>query len=794
MTIAQGTPLLAGAFFDLLFGEAEGYACIRTFKTGTFVPKPGAPVQRHWFQWPQQRETMIAAVIGNPGFDLYIIPALFKDQSSNKASNIKHQTMIYADADSADPSLFHVEPTIIMETSPQRYHLLWKTMTDNSPALCLTGRSIAHAHSHQGCDKGGWDQGQLLRIPGSTNNKPRGTGPFVVRANTTGLVYELEDIQEKYPQLEAVIDSSLFGPMPKPETWASLTEAEAWLNINPDLLSLYGGPPGDRSDRMWRLLSELARREAPKPLAMTVAWNASCCKYRMDNRPYEDLWREMCKAYEQPENAAPKTEAEIEAYLRLRSQEMDAADGGARPKARGFLTPVERANLAKNTVVDRYVAWAATITDAAPQYHRAGIMTVISAVFGEFGLPPTKFYMGRLNLWFLNLGSTTRSRKSTARGMWRRLLKDLQDGTYDYDIGSDVTPEALAEELSHKPGYSSVFHRDEVHGLLGEQASKGYLSGLQENMTELYDGHVRMRKRVGSGEKKKLGTAETTNFIVNFSGVTDHVTNALTADDFASGYLARFLYVFAEPPKRTRESERMEQFTRGSVKTEDLAYNEIVAELKDARELWAKHVKRGDPVRIPWDDDAWDRLNDLAWDLGSAAAETEMAAMIEPVVDRMAKSIIKATCLLAMADRSSRVKMDHLLKAIELAEEWFLHMMVVASRIRESAWKREQDEVIAVLDAANGRMSWTMIYKRFRGKLRPKQFEEIITALSEAGEVTFRIEGRGRVIYRTLVTDNEVAPGIIPSYGAGHGNPAANTQKEQSNAPRSFLDVTDIPA
>lgn len=789
----QGTPLLAGAYFDFLFGDDEGWACIRTFRDGKFGA-PGGPVQKHWFQWPRQRDNMIAAVIGNPQMDLYIVPALFKDNSSNKARNIKHQTMVYADADAASPDLFLVEPTIIMETSPNRFHLLWKTDTDNSAELCLTGKAIAHTHAHQGCDRGGWDAGQLLRIPGTTNNKPRPGGPWYIKAYTSGQVYELAEIQDQYPQPEYAINPSNFEEMPPPEKWTDKEKAERWLDLNPDLFDLYAGPPGDRSARMWRFLSELARRDCPRLTAVTLAWHAGCCKYRLDNRPPSDLWNELCKAYETPENIIAKDDAAIENYLKVREIEEAKSDGTERPRRRGFLTTNERANLLTDTIVDRYVAWAATITDAAPQYHRAGIMTVLSAVFGEFGLPPTKFYMGRLNLWFLVLGGTTRSRKSTARHMWLRMLRDLQDGTYDYDIGSDVTPEALAEELSHKPGWSSVFHRDEVHGLLGEQANKGYLAGLQENMTELYDGHVRMRKRVGSGEKKKLGNATTTNFIMNFSGVTDHVTEALTAADFASGYLARFLYVYAEPPKRTRESERMEQFTPGQVKKDDFEYLAMVDELKAARELWSNHVKRGDPARIPWDTDAWERLNDFAWDLGTAAAESDMSAMLEPVVDRMAKSVIKATTLLAMADRSSRVRMHHMTKAIELAEEWFLCMMVVASRIRESAWKRDQDEVISALDGAGGRMSWSTIYKKFRGKMKPRQFEEIITALSEAGEVTFRLEGRGRIIYRTVTPNADIAPGIIPATEDGDGYTAARTTKGNAHDRGNFLSVSDIPA
>lgn len=806
-----GTPLKAGAYFDFLFGNNHGWACIRTFKGGRFGHRDG-PVQPHWYKWPEHRDEMIGFVLGNSTLDLYIIPALFFDKTSNRASNIKHQTTVYVDADGAEPEVFLITPTITLETSPGRHHLFWKTTTDNSSELCLTGRAISHAHASQGCDKGGWDAGQLLRIPGTTNNKNRGTGPFFTRATTTGEVFDLDDLREKYPAELADMRPLSYKAMPHPSSWPTVEQAEEVLNVNIDLRDLYdlepdyrdddgkryrGGVRFDASGRMWRLLSELARRGIDKYVALTLCWNAGCCKYRLDGRPAADLWIEVCKAYGHPDNQPAITEAAIENHLALRKAEEPTYDGREQIREHLFLTDEERARLPSDTLIDRYVKWAHTITDAAPQYHKAGILSVLSAVFGEFGMAPTKFYMGRLNLWFLVLGGTTRSRKSTARHMWLNMLRDLQTGEYDYDIGSDITPEALAEELSEKPGWSSVFHRDEVHGLLSQEGAKGYLSGLREDFTELYDGHVRIRKRVGqagAGKKKKGKGATTTNFVMNWSGVTDHVTEVLTAADFASGFLARFLYVYAEPPKRTRSGERMEQFAYGTTKKDDLIYMEIKEEIKAVRSIWEQKTKRGEPVRIPFDLDAWDRLNDFAWDLGTAAAESDMAKMLEPVADRMAKSVLKVACLIAMSEASTKVTMRHMLKAIELGEEWYIYMLTIANRIRESSWQRQQDDVIMALDASNGRMTWSALYRKFRGGLRPKQFEEIIQALNESGETATRAESRGRVIYR--VESNNGSQAKPASINATHHRSDNNsTEPEEGHEESgSFLGSTDIPA
>jgi hypothetical protein len=313
-----------------------------------------------------------------------------------------------------------------------------------------------------------------------------------------------------------------------------------------------------------------------------------------------------------------------------------------------------------------------------------------------------------------------------------------------------------------------------------------------------------MRKRIGAGGgggKKGVGTsrATTTNFVMNFSGVTKHVTEVLSDKDFASGYLARFLYVHAEPPVRTRIGERMEQFeeveTSSSIQ-EDIEYMEMREEIKQMRTFWERRAKRGNPVRIPFESDAWDRLNDLAWDLGSAAAESDMAEMLEPVVDRMAKSILKVSCLLAMADMNVTVKMRHVLKAIQLGEEWFHYMLVVANMVRASDWQRQQDAVIAVIDSTNGRITWNNLYKKFRGTLKPKEFEEIIKSLTESEEVSLRTERQHRVLYRTgAIGATSPKPGKVPAVSAGENTAISQGEERSFNGNIAIgIDADSIPA
>lgn len=738
------------AFFGLIFGARHGYVAIRTWPGGKFGQGPG-PTHTTWFHWPSQQHDMIGFCLANDESDVYFIPALFETPTHCRASNIKHQMVTYADADTCQPDVFRVTPSIVVETSPGKHHTYWIVHdTDESQRLTQVGRSIAHAHADDGCDLGGWDATQLLRVPMTTNNKERESGPFMVNvAAFTSELFSIDDLVEAYPPLQTTIVTQ--EEMPPMSEWISAGEALNSLFHHLDLMPLYSQhvpeptSPADtpRHRRMWRFLCEMSRRGIDRKTAMVLAWYSGCNKYRQDGRPPEELWRELCKAFDDPDNHPPTDEHGIEKMLQ-ESAQMAATEinGYVQPFSpsleNSFLTMEERVSIDQNTIIDRYVAWAHTKTDAALQYHRAGIMTVLSAVFGEYGKAPV-FDMA-LNLWFLVLGPTTRSRKSTAQGMWLKLVHYLEDERFSYDLTSNTTPEALIDELLDRPGQSSIFHRDEVHGLMNEQASKRYLAGLKEDLTALFDGRVPKKLRVGRASVHR-GEVRT-NFIMNFTGITDDVTDNLTARDFGSGYLARFLFVNGAPPERTKEGEYLPQHGKegNGVDPEELI---IVESLKEAREFWDAAVERGNPMAIYYEDDAWERWNQFAWDIGDDASKHELASVLAPVADRLSKAIIKVGCLLAMAEKQRFVTMRHLLKAISLSEEWYHYALYMASKVQESQWQRQQDEILVAIGSLRDGMTDAQILRKFRGKIPVRDLDTAMEVLKRAGLI-MQIQGTGK--------------------------------------------------
>lgn len=755
-------------YFDALFpgssdGSDLGYVALALFPNGKFDPKKG-PTQPHFFAWPSQKDDLVAFCWHNRDKDIYTVPALFKTRENRRASNIAHQWAVYADADDLDIRKVRAEPTMVVETSPGRHHLYWVTSTDDPRALMEISKSVAHTHADDGCDPSGWDAGQLLRVPGTSNNKIQDE-PFEVTLRRTGNPYDIDALKEVYPPVPTApkkIENSLGDEMPARKEWyyhpECIKESGQIFHYHPDIYSMFADDlveGQDRSATMWRLLSEMSRSGVTKATAMYIAWEAKCNKYRLDDRTEEELWHELCRAYDDPDNqpVMNSLDAASKSLVNAHRELIDASERNPEKQAKEFASTItllkeeERSQVPDDTFVDRYETWAMTRTDAPDVYHRAGAITLLSAIFGEFGSCPTKFE-SNLTLWVLLLGPTTRARKTTAMMLWVDLLTEMEDERFKYLIGSDVTSEALSVILPKKDGRTSVFYRDEAHGLLYEQDKKRYLVGLREHMTELYGGRVRMRVRasmVGTEDDQPTGNVKT-NFVMFLCGTLDQVTSALTIDDYQSGHLARFLVAEADPPPMTKEDMYIDQYD-GQDRGDDIVRQSLLNELAASRQFWLGKVRSFTrPRMIPFSDEAWQRYLDVKWDIYEAALNHELSEVLSATTDRMGTSVMKCAVLLAMSEKMERVEMRHVLKAIALAEEWYSATALIAGRILHSSWSARQEELLAAAKSRVDGITQQELYSRYRTRMQEKDIESDLNVLMKAGLIK-KVAERGRIRY-----------------------------------------------
>ena len=751
------------AFFDAIFPKAPedgkdlGFVALSLYPGGVFTEEEG-PTQTHFFAWPSQREDLVAFCLHNSEKDVYTVPALFRSRGSRKGSNIAHQWVAYADADTLPLDRLKTEPTLAVETSEGRHHLYWVTETDDPQQLIDISRSIASEHKGEGCDPGGWDAGQLLRVPGTSNNKyaRMGRPAWEIPGHPKmGPTYTLKALASTYPPYSTQDRPSTASEMPPKNEWyysaQSIRESAEVFRSSPDVYDLYISDlkvDQNRSATLWKLLSKLSRLNVSRLTAMHIGWDAKCNKYKIDGRSEEELWKQLCKAYDHPDNQPVRSSFADAAFRK----EADNSEENPEKRLTAFgesvsiLRPDERDLVPTDTFVDRYQAWAQTRTDAPDCYHRAGAAMILSSVFGEFGKCPTTFDTN-LTLWFFILGPTTRARKTTAMMMWVDMLDALSSDTFPYLLGSDVTSEALSVLLPERNGRSSVFYRDEAHGLLFEQAKKRYLAGVREHMTELFSGRVRIALRVGNlkdHEERDLSVIRT-NFLMFLCGTLQQVANALTIEDYQSGHLARFLIAEADPPPVTEESMYTDQFD-GQNLSDDAVRQGLLNDIAAARTFWMNVTPPGETVLVPFEDSAWRRLQKAKYGLYQAADGHDLAEVLLPTTARMGDSMMKMAILLAMANREKVVRMPHLLKAMSLTEEWYRSTTRVAGKILHSEWAARQNEILTAIQARKEGVTEQDIYSRFRAKLQEREIESDLHVLTKSGLIHKTME-RGRVRY-----------------------------------------------
>lgn len=718
-----------GDFLQAVYGDATGLATIVT-KGAT-----GELTEQKFFEYPGQLDEMKAYALAHATEDIYYSPILFNAPRRIK-ENAKTVHVIYADADACSPDNFLVEPSISVQTSDDRWHTYWMLDSEVDPQVAaLLAKKIAYAHKHQGCDISGWNTTKLLRIPNSMNLKPGKNAP--VTATSTGAIYSLDDLELHYGdvEVEPIRELSLEA---LPDSWPDLMKTMAKVGSNPEIIGLYMEEPSasaDLSRLLWKLEIALFKQGLTAEEVFVVVRNAKCNKYHSPLRPKRldadgDLWREVQRAGGsfQQDAAAPMP-------IDLTDIEKPIEVTNIKPQ---FLTESERLTVLEHrNFIDIYRDWATSKTDGAIAYQNASAWTLLSCVFSDVGYAVPKFGKMGLNLWFMVLGETTLTRKSTSRNLMLRAVRQYEKFSgYQIDIGSDATPEGLTAILAERDKQTSLLHRDEVQGMFKDFINKTYMASAAERFTELYDGHVPVTIRSAKG-KTQTERAET-NFIMYLMGITSKTADVLTTEYFRSGFLARFIYVTAPTPPRTKESEDIQQADEYEVNVRDEQLEAMMKSLSESVMFWQK---KGGPRPVRLSQPALERFNQYKWEMGNYSEAHPERESIEPSRQRLALSVWKCAVLLAMYDKYEEVQLRHLLTAIMYSEEWFWNLTQMAGAISASEWQRDVDQLETLITDKGGKIRYEEAYKKFSNK-RKREFDEMVQALHSQARAQLVVEGQ----------------------------------------------------
>jgi hypothetical protein len=266
--------------------------------------------------------------------------------------------------------------------------------------------------------------------------------------------------------------------------------------------------------------------------------------------------------------------------------------------------------------------------------------------------------------------------------------------------------------------------------------NKTYMASAAERFTELYDGHVPVTIRSSKG-KAQTERAET-NFIMYLMGITSKTADVLTTEYFRSGFLARFIYVTAPTPPRTKESEDIQQADEYEVVVRDDVLDGMIRKLSESVMFWQKKGGSGTrPIRLS--QGALERFNRFKWEMGNWAENHKEKDSIEPSRQRLALSIWKCAVLLAMYERSEEVTEQHMITAIYYSEDWFWNLVEMAGAISASEWQRDVDKLETHIIDKGGKIRYEEAYKKFNNK-RKREFDEMVQALHSQARVQQVVE------------------------------------------------------
>jgi hypothetical protein len=247
-----------------------------------------------------------------------------------------------------------------------------------------------------------------------------------------------------------------------------------------------------------------------------------------------------------------------------------------------------------------------------------------------------------------------------------------------------------------------------------------------------------------SGLKALQTDRAETNFIMYLMGITSKVAEILTIDYFRSGFLARFIYVVADAPERTRESEDLEQADAEATFVQDDDMENIIRSVYDSAIWWQK---KGGPFPRPvfMSNEALERFNRFKWEMGDYASGHPNEESIEPSRQRLALSVWKIAVLLAMYERCERVEVKHVLIAIHYSENWFSNLVRMAGAISASEWQREVDSLESLILTRGGRVRYEEAFKKF-GNKKKREFDDMIDSLHSQARINIVFEGNKRFL------------------------------------------------
>jgi len=398
-------------------------------------------------------------------------------------------------------------------------------------------------------------------------------------------------------------------------------------------------------------------------------------------------------------------------------------------------------NLPENNYISEYIKFASSQNDGYIEWHFAGAVSQLSIIADRMLVLRLKQGDVYPNIWFMGLGDSTISRKSTGMNLASSFLTEL--GLDIKRLPNAFSPESFVETLSLTP--KAFFWKDECSQLLASM-QKTYMADLRDLFCDLYEcGNYRRTLRTSQRANKKSDFQITDSYLTQCLLTTpENFRQHVTLLDVTSGWLLRYLYLAPDYPKEWKG------FTE---RTESDKSNWIY--LFHRLEDKVNQLKNKEVVEITLSPRAWEFFNE--WQ-----KHTEIRMMEEK--DKVAKATfgrlqvyaLKLAMLfeLGKPEFSAVISIESLVEACRLVDDYFLP--IAKDIIRQIEWdesKNLQEKILGTVRRTGGYMTRRNLLAALHKPLR--EVEDALNSLVASGEI--QIEGNeGSKIIRLLQTDASV--------------------------------------
>ena len=169
--------------------------------------KEGSPWRERFYQYPGELDKAVAQCkeADSNGWDCYFVPSLLSKGNSKKES-FKESNVVWVDYDKNESVIWVPEPTILVNTSDQRYHAYWLLDQPTQDVKLLESANKFLTLHHNG-DESGWDATQLLRVP-NTLSKKRDQPVTITHLN--GHAYDIGSFPKVWDLLRKEVERLFF--------------------------------------------------------------------------------------------------------------------------------------------------------------------------------------------------------------------------------------------------------------------------------------------------------------------------------------------------------------------------------------------------------------------------------------------------------------------------------------------------------------------------------------------------------------------------------------------------------